>query len=153
MEKEAKWLCDCGRTYIQPQGNAKFPIREKCDCGKDLFKIQAPDGVVEEFAPAEEWFLKEFDEQNKKMSGITRDCNGWAGKLFTAQEMVTELRGKFKEENKKMQNIVEAAARRHKDHQGTKLSRRLDHQWRFHRGLSKWVGVPKPKGGADANKR
>jgi len=147
MEKNAKWLCDCGLTYVQPQGNVKFPIREKCDCGKELYKIQAPDGVIEEFAPAEAWFIKEFDEQNKKMSDITNNCSGWAGRLFSAQEKVTELRAKFREEERKMHNIVGAAERRHKDHQGTKLSRRQDYNWRFHRALGKWVGVPKPKEG------
>jgi hypothetical protein len=150
MEKEAKalatgWLCDCGATYVQPQGNVKFPIRDRCNCGKVLYKIQAPDGIIDEFVSVEEWFTKEFDEQSRKLAEISNQCNKWASQLFTAQEKVMELREKYRDEENKMRNIVSQGSRRHKDRQGVKLSRRQECQWRFHRGMNKWIGSPKPK--------
>jgi hypothetical protein len=143
MEKKSKWICDCGKEYDQPAGDVKFPIREKCDCGKELYKLTEPDGIVTEFVKAEDWFIKEFDEYEEKMVKTKGMYAQHVDVFFKAFDNIAEFRIKIKEQHKKMKNIVEHGARRTRDNKGETLHRRKNMQWSFLRGFKKWAGRPK----------
>jgi len=142
---ESFWLCDCGKQYLQPVGDATFPVREKCECGKELYKIKDPDNVVTEFVNAEEWFIKEFDVHNKIIAENINRIHVWEDKRYMAEREARLAREKLVDLRNKMKNIVEHGARRHKDRTGLGLLKRKTWNWNFIRGMKRWAGNERPK--------
>jgi hypothetical protein len=143
MEQKSYWLCECGKQYEQPLGTVKFPIREICECGKELYKIKDPDGIVTEFVNAEDWFIKEFDEHQNKMTELDIQFRklSWQREMFN--KTITEVVEKIKAAKKTMDNIVEAGARRTKDRDNHSLLKRTNMAWNFIREMRKWAGREK----------
>ncbi len=136
MENKATWICECGRKTVQLL-NTK--IIEKCECGRELKKLEHPDGVIQEFVKAEDWFVKEFDEQNRKLAEVDIQLRQawWHREQVTRK--INELVDKIEQGRRKMQNIVEHGARR------MKLLKRQDMKWNFDRNICRFIGTPKEK--------
>jgi len=139
MENISKWICSCGKEYVQPTGEAKFPIREVCECGKPLNRLMEEDGVITEFVGAPGWLVKDFDEHEAKFKEASKQCAMWQEQLFGALDQVMNARIKRTETKKVVDKVVNEGARR----QG--LLKRKDMEWNYNRMLNKWIGRPKPE--------
>lgn len=140
-DEKAFWICECGKLTEQPFD--KEPIR-KCSCGKDLYKIKHPDGVINEYVTTPDFVVADFDKEDAKLRTLSRDLSIWQDRHFSALDAVTDLRTKVKECNKRINNLLQQGLRGTKDRTGLKLSKRQDMMWHFNRTSKEWLGRPKP---------
>lgn len=143
--EEAKWLCDCGIETVQPQ-NEKMVTH--CKCGKEHWRIKRPDGVIEEYIKAPEWWVNEFKERNKHILEKDTAFKQLAYRSVKLQEQVEKAVEDLDEARKKMERSLENALRREK------LLKRKDMGWFYNPIIKKFMGVPhKATGGQSGQNR
>jgi len=137
MPNEAKWVCECGKETVQPQGGR---IVERCpDCNSSLSQLREPDGSMTSFVVAPEWFLKEWQEHMAAMQKKDVLFRQLAFQEVEISRQKIEAQENLKSAQKKTRNIIEAGARR------LKLLKQKDVDWGFNAGLKRFVGRKKPE--------
>ena len=133
--KSPVWICDCGKQTDQGMNDV---IKTKCECGKPLTKLKSPDGVIQEFIEAPEWFVKEFTDQDNAIFGLTNDFGRMNAQRIVMERKIGEQYDKMTNARNKMKNIVEQGAKR------LKLTKRQEMSWNYQHNIQRFVGSPKP---------
>lgn len=137
MEKEAKWLCDCGVETPQPEGRGVEVITKCPKCGKEHYKLQDPDGKITEYHTAPDWFVDEWNEQFKKRQNNELQLTQMAYNRAKLERAINEHISKMDNDNKKQQQILEQGLKR------TRLFKRQDLHWGYNMVVRKFVGRQK----------
>ena len=134
--KQPIWICECGKETVQPPKQPPLPT---CTCGKPLRKIKSPDGIINEHFIAPDWFINQFDEQNKRNIGYDQAFGQCAYNYFTMLKLTLENFDNLEKGRKAMQSILNDGAKR------LRLSQRKDMKWQFHRSIKRWIGIKVPE--------
>lgn len=131
VEKEAMWLCDCGKETPQPVGGK---VVMHCVCGKSVSKLRDPDGVETVYVGVPDWFKNEFNDQENKIQKTIQTIHGWEDRRWSAEVGVRQEREALINRRKVMDSIINKGLKR------LGLHRNKDMEYRYNPAMNKFMG-------------
>lgn len=134
--EKAKWICECGKETDQPTG-PHVEFKRKCECGKELKRLIDPLGVEYHYVNAPEWFQTEFNEQQQKLAQLDHSFKQTSFNLEIQRRQLADNFDRIKDNQQKMNNIIEAGVRR------MKLHKDQSRNWGYNPNLKSFIGFEK----------